>query len=141
MMKKTLIGSALVFCAAGAVGAETFTVTSNTRTTNSINIDTGATTTAGAAFNEFDSQGVYASGQKTTSKGECAAWSTVPGSQMTTEGVCTYTEGASDKASIEFGCVDDIKASTGKTGTISWRQTLSSDGKTSKAVGVGMWND
>jgi hypothetical protein len=154
---KLVFTTAFLLCAvASAANAETFTFKSTSQNLNSINVATGATTFVGAGFSENESQGVYASGQKTNTKGTCAGWSAPVGSQFTNEGACTYTEGASDKASIVFSCVSDAKTGAsdcwgalrgisgrhmGKTGTISWHQTNSADGKTGAAAGTGMWND
>ena len=154
---KLVFTTAFLLCAvASAANAETFTFKATSHNLNSINVATGATTFVGAGFNEGESQTVYASGQKTTTKNTCAGWGAPAGSPFTDEGVCTFTEGANDKASIVFSCVSDAKTGAGdcwgalrgvagrnmgKTGTISWHQTNNADGKTGTAAGTGMSND
>lgn len=152
---KTLLVSAVLACAVGVAHAESFTVTSTTKTLQSISVPTGATTTSGGGFNEFTSQVSYASGQKATNKGSCLGWQASPSSGFTTEGVCKWTEGK-DEATMAFSCIEDVKTNSGdcwgamrggagryagKTGTISWHQKGSPDTGTGTAVGTGMWND
>ena len=150
---KTIVMSVALVCAAGA-HAESFTVKSTTKALQSITVPNGASTSS-AGFNEFESQVTYASGQKATNKGNCAAWSAPPGSIFTAEGICKWSEGR-DEATMAFSCVEDMKANTGdcwgamrggagkyagKTGTISWHEKYSSESNTRTAVGTGLWND
>jgi hypothetical protein len=155
-MKLAFTTAFLLCAAAGMANAETFTFKSTSHTLNSISIATGTGTNIGAGFNEGESQVVYSSGQKATSKTKCAGWSAPVGSQFTDEGVCTLTEGANEQSSIAFSCIADMKAGAadcwgalrgtagrnkGKTGTISWHQTNNPDGNVGAAAGTGMWND
>jgi len=154
---KLVITSAVLLCAfAGTAAAETFTFKSTSTNTKSINIATGASSGIGATFNEGESQVMSDSGKKSTTQNECAAWSTPPGSQFTTTGVCKFSEGGSNEATITFTCLADAKAGSadcwgglrgvsgtrvGKNGTISWHQTQNPDGVSGVAAGTGMWND
>jgi hypothetical protein len=155
-MRFAVATTILMFAAAGAASAETFSFKSTSKTVNSIQIATGASSSMGAGFSEGSSQATYGSGLKATNTFNCAVWSALAGSRFTDEGVCAFTEGTEDKATIEFSCVSDQKAGagdcwgalrgvagrfTGKTGTISWHQTNSADGKTASSIGAGLWND
>jgi hypothetical protein len=156
IMKLVSATAFVLFAAAGSANAETFTFKSTITTVNSLSVTTAAKTVVGAGFNEGETQVAYALGQKATQKYTCAGWSAPMGSQFTDEGICTYSEGANDKASILFSCVSDAKTGTGdcwgglrgtagrfmgKTGTVSWHQTNNPDGKTGAATGIGMWNE
>ena len=154
---KLAITSAFLLCAmVGTAAADTFTFESTSTTSKMINVATGASTAAFANFIEGQSQVKYASGKTTTTKNECAAWSTPPGDQFTTSGVCKFSEGANNEATITYTCLADMKTGVGdcwgglrgvsgsragKFGTISWHQTQSPDSATGVAVGTGMWND
>jgi hypothetical protein len=139
-----------------AANAETFTFTSTSHTVNVIAAPVAGGSTVGATFGTGKSATVYASGKKTSTTNECASWSTPPGSQFQVSGICVYTEGKDDKASLAFTCANgksntsgDCWGSltgmagryTGKTGTISWHQSSPDGGKSGMAAGTGMWND
>jgi hypothetical protein len=154
---KLAFASGLLLCAvAGTAAAETFAFKSTSTIVNTINVATGPSSAIGAEFNEGTSQVTYAAGTTTTTKNKCVGWSAPPSSGFTTNGVCTFSEGAGDEASIQFSCQADAAAKAldcwgalrgvtgkraGKNGTISWRQMTNPDGKTGTAAGTGMWND
>lgn len=156
MIMKTMLVSAVLLCGVvGAAHAETFTFKSTGKVVNTVMVPTGPDTTAGAVFQDVDTQTTYASGKTLANKGQCASWSMEPGNQFDVAGVCTFTEGTADKASIQWSCVNPTQTSgdcwgalrgdagrfAGKTGTILWHFTGSEDGKTGSSVGAGMWND
>jgi len=95
----------------------------------------------------------YASGQRVTSPNKCASWSAPPTSGFATNGICTFSEGDGEQSTIQFSCQTDATGQdcwgglrgvtgkrSGKSGTISWRQTANPDGP-GTAAGTGMWND
>lgn len=154
---KLIVATALLLCgSAFAANAETFTFHSTSHVVNSVMVTDDTMGQIGAVFNEGQAEGIYSTGEKLGSNSSCVAWTPQPGGPFTQQGACTYTETNGDKASIAFSCASDMKTGVGdcwgalhgisgrhagKTGTISWHQTLDTDGKTGMAVGIGMWND
>jgi hypothetical protein len=155
-MKLAFGSGALLFAVAGIAVAETFTFESTSTTVNTINVATGPSSAIGAGFSEGESKVSWGSGATTTTKNTCAAWSAAPSSGFTTQGVCNFSEGANEQASIQYSCQGDAAMGAancwgalrgvagqraGKSGTIAWRQVANPDGNTGRAMGTGMWND
>jgi len=153
---KTMLVSIVMLCGfAGAAYGETFSFKSTGKVTNQMMIATGADSSASANFQDTDATTTYASGKTIANKGQCASWSNPTGDQFNFTGICTFTEGSADTASLEFSCISDSPTSsdcwgamrgvsgrfTGKTGSILWHITVGEDNQTSSANGAGMWND
>jgi hypothetical protein len=155
-MKSILISLLLVGASALAAQAETFTFTSVGTTQNAINAPVLGDKPVMAVFIETKATITYASGKAATNLGHCASWSTTPGSTFEIDGACVDTESNGDQDSIVYGCDYADKERTkadcwgyltgmsgglaGKSGTISWHQSISPDGK-GAANGVGQWNN
>jgi hypothetical protein len=151
---KSGFSAGLLICAlAGSAAAETFTFNSTSTTVNSISVATGPSDAIGAGFIEGQSQVTYASGRRGTTQNKCASWSAPPASGFSVNGLCTFSEGDGEEATIQFSCQTDATGQdcwgalrgvsgkrSGKSGTISWRQSANPDGA-GAAAGTGMWND
>jgi hypothetical protein len=152
---KFALASAMLLCASSlAAHADSFTFTSTSHTVNSLTVSDGGKPVV-AAFSSGSAAIVSANGSKANNTSNCAFWTAEPGSQFTYEGACTTTEPNGNQSSIVASCVGStgpqIEADCwggmtglagtykGKTGTISWHQK--GDGQSSKAWGVGQWND
>ena len=157
-MNAILVALIALGATASAASAETFTFTSTSTTQNAVVAPVaGSDKPVQAAFITGASKATYASGKPTTNPCPCANWSSTPGSIFDSYGACTYTEPGGDTASIVAGCSYTNKERTeadcwgglnglggphkGKTGSMSWHNKTSADGKTGAAVGTGQWND
>jgi hypothetical protein len=151
------IASLALGCIASVANAGTFTFTSTSHTANSLTVSEGMTTPVSANFITGEGVTTYAGGQKVDSTSSCAGWTVAPGTTpFNSNGICTFTEKNGDKATIVFGCIDNMKTQQSdcwgglrgtagsrkdKTGTISWHGHPSADGKAGMAAGTGQWND
>ena len=140
---------------ASAASAESFTFKSTSHVANSVVVDTGTPPGIADIFNTGEATIVYDTGNKEANTSSCASWTVPPGTAFSSNGICTFATKKGDQGTIIFGCRDDnanhtsdcwggLRGTagrfTGKTGTISWHQSLDADGKTGMATGVGMWN-
>jgi hypothetical protein len=98
---------------------------------------------------------VWASADKTRAAHDCIVFSAPPASGQTIQGVCAAAETDGGRYSLLFNCLADEKSSQsdcwgriayssgkkqGRTGTISWHDSLNADGKTITSVGAGNLN-
>lgn len=135
--------------------AESFSFQSRSDIVNRIVAPVQGSKTIVAQFLVGEIAAVYPN-RKVVSKSDCATWPAPPGGMFTTSGACVATDADASQYTVVVSCrtVDDQPSVndcfgqlTGiagvyqsKTGTVSWRSTVSKDGKISTAVGNGMWN-
>jgi hypothetical protein len=154
-MKKVLMIAALV-CASPAVAqAESFTFESRNQIVNRIVAPVTGSKTIVAQFSHGEITATYPN-RKVVSKSECATWPAPQGSLFTTTGACVATDADGSRYTVVVSCrsvndkntVNDCFGQLtglggvyqGKTGTVSWRGTLSADAESTTATGTGMWN-
>ena len=155
-MRSFLVPIAALVCVTSvAAKAESFTFESRNDIVNRIVAPVAGAKTIVAQFSNGEITAVYPN-RKVLSKSNCATWPAPPGGMFTTSGACVATDADASTFTVVVSCrVVDDKVSIndcfgqltgsggvyqGKTGTVSWRSTLSSDGKVSTAKGTGMWN-
>jgi hypothetical protein len=155
-MRTLSLALILLLGTAGVASAENFTITGKGTNVSQIGGPgpMGKPIVAGVSKNETEV--TWASGKKTTSKGDCMAWSAPPTSGFTAQGICSSADNEGSKTFLVFSCLslnDKNTASDcwgrltglsgawqGKTATASWRGTQNADGKGGTAVGAGTMN-
>jgi hypothetical protein len=154
-MRKVLIALALICASPAAVRAESFTFESRNEIVNRIVAPVAGSKTIVAQFSNGQITATY-SNRTVLSKSECATWPAPAGSMFTATGACVATDTDGSRFTVVVSCrvVDDKNTVNdcfgqltgvggvyqGKTGTVSWRGTLSADAKSTTAKGTGMWN-
>lgn len=153
-MRVILISVAALLASTAVASAEAFTFTSTGTLTNQVGAPGPMGRPTGATFANVESKTTWASGKTTTSKGTCATWTAPPGGGITTNGACALSEpdggfaasfacASLDDKNTKANCWGALSGTSGKYqgkgGTISWRATLSADGKTNTAIGSGQW--
>lgn len=154
-MWKFLVPVALVCVLPVAAKAESFTFESRNEIVNRLVAPVTGAKTIVAQFSNGEITATYPN-RKVFSKSTCATWPAPPGGTFTTNGACAATDADSSRFTVVVSCrVVDEKSLLndcfgqltgvggvyqGKTGTVSWRSTLSSDAKVTTAKGTGMWN-
>lgn len=137
-----------------AAHAESFTFKSKSHAIDAVSIGSGQNQIVDV-ISKSDATITYENGTKEENATTCANWTIPPGTPFTSNGICTFVTKSGGKGTIEFGCRDDAKTNTsdcwgalrgdsgrfkGKTGTISWHQSLDATGMNGNDVGTGMWN-
>jgi hypothetical protein len=153
-MRLLLIAGAALLATTAVASAEAFTFTSKGTMTNQVGAPGPGGRPVGASFATVESETTWASGKKSTSKGNCASWSAPPGGGITNNGACMLS-GPDGDFSSAFACASLNDKNTlancwgtvtgtsgslkGKSGTVSWRVTQSADGKSTTSIGSGQW--
>jgi hypothetical protein len=148
-----IVAVALVFAPVGA-NAQSFTFKSKSHATDAVSVNSGQTVITDV-ISKSDATITYETGEKEANATTCANWTSPPGTPFTSSGICTFVTKSGGKGTIVFGCQDYAKTNIsdcwgalrgtagrfkGKTGTISWHQTVEADGMTGNDMGTGMWN-
>jgi hypothetical protein len=154
-MRRLIALSALICLIPLAASAETFTFTSRTEIVNRIVAPVAGAKTIVAQFSTGEIDATYPS-RRAKSQVRCATWPAPPGGMFTANGACVASEEdgaqftvvvacrAVDEKSTVSDCFGQLTGTAGvyegKTGTVSWRSTVSGDAKVSTAAGNGQWN-
>lgn len=153
---KLLFASMMLACVMpGFAKAESLMFASRNEITNRIVAPVAGGKTIVAQFSIGEIEATYAS-RRVLSKSQCATWPAPPGGIFTVSGACVATDADGSRFTVVVSCraVDEKNtvsdcfgqltgiggAYQAKTGTVSWRTTLSGDAKSSSSVGTGSWN-
>jgi hypothetical protein len=153
-MKTLSLAFVLLLGSTAIAHAENFTFTSKGTSIAQVGGPGPAGKPVAAGHSKTETEITWASGSKTTSKGECMGWSAPPTSGFSNQGMCTATDSDGSKSFLQFTCVAVTEKTAdcwgrltglsgkwqGKLGTASWRSTQNPDGKGGSSVGAGTLN-
>lgn len=154
-MKLFFLPVALVCLMPAVARAESFNFVSRNEIVNRIVAPVAGSKTIVAQFSTGEIEATYPS-RKILSKSNCATWPAPPGGLFTASGACVVTDADTSQYTVVVSCraVDEKNTLSdcfgqltgiggvyqAKTGTVSWRTTLSSDAKSTVSIGTGLWN-
>jgi hypothetical protein len=155
-MRALLVTAALLLGATGVANAENFTVTGKNTSVARVGGPGPMGKPVGAGHGTSEAEVIWASGAKSTWKGDCMGWTAPPTSGFSSQGVCSWTDSDGSKIFMLSSCISLNEKNTstdcwgrltglsgkweGKVGTASWRGTQNPDGNGGTVAGAGTRN-